>query len=254
MKASLRWFLERTVGTFIVRHIDLLAYVSPHLRTVYEDFGFHRRNTDLVIGDPVDFDRLAKTASITDYTERTSTKPPCTLFYSSRMSPGKGFDILLQGFSLVNNKDDFRLIIGGTGPEEHHVKQMIKELELDKWVTLTGWVSKDELFSLYNRADVFIQADWWKAGTSISLIYALAFGVPSILPGGGGLQWLAGNSALYFPYRHPASLAECIEAMASTSLRKRLSRMARNRTKAPDMDYQSLIENFRASLQALPVK
>jgi len=252
-KLKARWLVERIAGTWLASHVDAFAYVSPTLRRMYEDFGLPRRSADMVIGDPIDIAtlRIKGNVDTSSYNKRLKKVPPLTLLFSSRMSPGKGFDMFLKGFSLVRNKKDFKVILGGTGPEEKYVKQMTKDLKLEEFVTIPGWVSKEQLFKYYREADVFIQADWWPAGTSISLIYALAFGVPSILPGGGGLQWNAGKGALYFPYRDAEALARCIERMTDAELRSQLSANCAARLEEDDMNYPKLIAEFSNRLQAL---
>lgn len=257
IKQAIRRSLERTLGMHLANRVDMYAFVSPTLRKMYEDFGMRHEARDMVIGDPINIQGLMNAGNVTEtsYPDRLKRTPPITLFFSSRMSPGKGFDMLLQGFARVKNKKDFRVILGGTGPEERYVRDMVGELGLKEYVTLTGWVSKEQLFAYYKEADVFIQADWWPAGTSISLIYALAFGVPSILPGGGGLEWNAGKSALYFPYRDPDALARRIEEMGSDHvLRAELSAQCYARLKENDMDYPARIKEFAARLKAVAGK
>ncbi len=109
------------------------------------------------------------------------------------------------------------MVLGGSGPEEPQVRDMIKQYGLEKHVILTGWMSKAELYQWHKEADIFIQADWRPEGTSVSLLYAMAFGIPSILPGNTGLAWIAGESALYFPYRDTNVLAEKIEELGAHS-------------------------------------
>lgn len=254
LKQSLRRSLERTVGIPLANRVDMFAFVSPTLRTMYEDFGVRHGSLDIVVGDPIDIAQIRSTGNVTEqsYQSRIKRAPPLTIFFSSRMSPGKGFDMLLQGFARVKNQDDFHVILGGTGPEEKHVQKMVRDLGLEKYVTLPGWVTKEQLMAYYREADMFIQADWWPAGTSISLLYALAFGVPSILPGGGGLQWNAGESALYFPYRDPDALARRIEEMgANPDLRARLSACCNERLSQSDVDYPARIAEMAKHLKAL---
>ena len=227
--------------------IDLFAFVSPTMRKMYEDFGLHSGERGLVIGDPINIKKIIaeNKINVDSYRLRNKKAEPVTLFFSSRMSPGKGFDILLAGFAKVRNKKNFRLILGGAGPEESQVKQMVIDLGLQEYVTLPGWVTKEHLFRYYQEADIFIQADWWPAGTSISLLYAMAFGVPSILPGGGGLQWQAKNSALYFKYRDTDDLARKIEQLGSDyELRAELSRQCYVRLSEDDLNYRKKIEEL----------
>ena len=200
MKRGLRYVVERYIGMFLANGIDLTTFISPFFQQAYEDFGLRKKSNSLVIGDPIDWRGIMKNNSISSefYCARNKIRQPITLFYSSRMAAGKGFDVLLKGFSEIKKKENFRLVLGGNGPEEKKVRAMIQDLQLTPYVDLLGWVSKERLYELHKTVDIFIQADWMPIGTSISLVYAMAFGIPSILPAGGGLAWMAGDCALYF--------------------------------------------------------
>ena len=254
IKRALRFNIEKYIGMVLANNVDIYAFVSPTLRKMYENFGIRHIDGDIIIGDPIDFAHIMREGKVakTSYRDRLKRSGPYLLFFSSRMSPGKGFDMFLQGFARVKNKDDFRVILGGTGPEALEVAKMVKSLNLEKYVTLPGWVDKDQLYAYYREADVFIQADWWVEGTSISLLYALAFGVPSILPGGGGLQWNAGEGALYFPYRDPDLLARRIEELAANpDLRAKLSENCYERLTKDDMNYPALIADFGKRMEQI---
>ncbi|MFH1704549.1 MAG: glycosyltransferase [Patescibacteria group bacterium] len=254
LKKKIRWLIERYIGMFLANGVDIFTTVSPTFRAEYEKFGL--KKGALVIGDPLDYKRIMHNAAIDQehYIKRNKQTGPLTIFYSSRMAPAKGFDMLLTGLSYVRNKDKFRIVLGGTGPEEPYVKDMIRELKLEKYVELVGWTPKDKLYELYKQADIFIQADWMFFGTSMSLLYAMAFGVPSILPGGGGLEWNAQDSAIYFRYRDPIDLAVKIEILgADRELRARLSRNCYKRIFSDEMDYEKQITRVHQAMQDLLV-
>ncbi|MDO8667858.1 MAG: glycosyltransferase family 4 protein [bacterium] len=251
-KGKIRWWLEKYVGMRLANSLDYFAFVSPALMAMYKEFGIRNNHKCLVLGDPVDIKKIMEENKITpnSYRLRNKKTGSINLFFSSRMSPGKGFDILLAGFSKIKNKENFRLILGGSGPEEKQVRKMVEDLGLQKYVTIPGWVTKEQLYRYYSEADIFIQADWWLAGTSISLYYAMAFGVPSILPGGGGLEWQAKNSALYFKRRDLNDLANKIEQLAGDyELRAELSRQCYERLNEDEMNYKENIAELNRRME-----
>lgn len=252
-KKTIRWYLEKYIGMPIANGIDLRSFISPMYKALYENFGM-RKDNNLVIGDPLDFKKIMKSAGILEdsYRKRNKRNGPIIIFYSSRMAPGKGFDILLTGFSKVKNKKNFHLILGGSGPEELLVRKMIKDLKLEAYVELPGWVSKEKLYELYKKADIFIQADWRFEGTSMSLLYAMAFGVPSILPGGGGLEWNAKKSALYFKYKDFDDLARKIEQLGDDyKLREELSRQCYVRIAEDEINCEKQVGRLNKRMEQL---
>ena len=175
---------------------------------------------------------------------------PITLFYSSRMAPGKGFDLLLTAFSKLKHKENFHLILGGTGPEKNAIKQMISDFGLDSYVEMPGWVTRERLLEMHKEVDIFVQAHWRTDNTSISLSYAMAFGLPSILPGGGGLEWVAKKSALYFKDEDTDDLAAKIEQLGnSADLRAELSRNCYKRLAEDEMNAEWQVKRWDKAMK-----
>ena len=254
LKQNIRWYIEKYIGMPIASRIDIRSFISPNYQKMYEDFGLSRSHDNMVIGDPMDFGKIIDQAGITkvSYIARNKRNGVLNIFYSSRMVPGKGFDILLTGFSKVKNKEKFRLIIGGDGPEEKLIQQMIVRLNLSRHVESPGWLSQEKLIDYLKKADIFIQADWRLEGTSMSLLRAMAFGIPSILPAGGGLEWNAKNSALYFKYKDCVDLANKIEQLGSDyELREELSRQCYVRLSEDEMNYEKNIEKLYEQMKKI---
>lgn len=252
LRRNTRWLLERYIGMPLANGIDLRLHISPTFKAAYESFGM--KPDGMVLGDPIDIQKIMRDGGVTEtsYRERNKKEGPITLFYSSRMVAGKGFDVLLAGFARVQDKSRYKLILGGSGPEEPCVRKMIHDNHLESFVELTGWMSKDELYRRYHEADIFIQADWLPYGTSISLLYAMAFGVPSIVFGNSGLEWLAGKSALTFRWRDPDDLARAIERLGTDpTLRASLSQECYRRLADDELNYRVRLERVHDAMRAI---
>lgn len=254
IKKKIRWLAEKYIGMPLANNIDVFAFVSPNLKAVYEDFGLRRDQNTFVIGDLIGFQKIMRENGISEdsYLKRNKRIGPFNLFFSSRMIRGKGFDLLLHGFSRVKNKENFKLILTGTGPESEALKKMAKDLGIEKYVEFPGWVTWERLLQYQKEMDIFVQVGWKPEGTSISQLYAMAFGVPSILPGGGGLEWQAGNTALYVKNGDHEELARAIEKLAGNyDLRAELSRNCYKHIKEDRMNYQKQIPIWLAKLKSL---
>lgn len=252
IKKSIRRLIEKYIGMSLANRIDIFSFTNPILKDEYEDFGLRRDSRTMIIGDPIDFEKSMKENMITpdSYIQRNKKKTPIILFYSSRMAPGKGFDLLLRAFAEIKHKENFKLILGGSGPEENLVKKMIQDFCLVPYVELLGWVSREKLFQFYKEADIFIQARWRHDLTSISLIYAMIFGLPSIVPGGGGLEWDARHSALYFVDNDYKDLARKIELLGNDAdLRATLSQNAYTRLFEDEMNPQKQIARVHYAMR-----
>ncbi|MDO8667878.1 MAG: glycosyltransferase family 4 protein [bacterium] len=254
LKKKLRRQIEKYFFMPIAGKLDILLYTNPVLKEAYEDFGMRKDPQALIIGDPIDYQKIYRENHILpdDYLRRNKKKGPITLFYSSRMAPGKGFDLLLTAFSKLKHKENFRLILGGTGPEKNAIKQMISDFKLDPYIEMTGWVTRERLLQRHKEVDIFVQAHWRTDNTSISLSYAMAFGLPSILPGGGGLEWVAKKSALYFRDEDTDDLAAKIEQLGNNSdLRAELSRNCHKRLAEDEMSHKKQVGRLYERMRQL---
>ncbi len=247
VKRSLRRLLESTIGMHLARAIDLRAFISPMYQTMYERFGLTNNGHHFVLGDPIDFPKMMGENGITatSYKERLKTKGPLMLFYSSRMVAGKGFDLLLAGFARVKNKENYKLVLGGSGPEEEKIHRLAKELNIEKYVEFPGWLTKEQLYENYKKADIFIQVGWRPEGTSMSLLYAIAFGLPSIVPSESGMAWQAQKSALTVENGNHEALARAIERLGEDpKLREELSHNCYIRINEEQLDHRKIIARW----------
>jgi GalNAc-alpha-(1->4)-GalNAc-alpha-(1->3)-diNAcBac-PP-undecaprenol alpha-1,4-N-acetyl-D-galactosaminyltransferase len=94
-----------------------------------------------------------------------------------RLSYEKGFDLLLRGFEQVAGQySEWRVVIGGEGPERAALEQLAAGLGLDGRVEFPGVVDATELLA---RAGVFVLPSRFE-GFPNALLEAMAMGVPSI--------------------------------------------------------------------------
>lgn len=255
IKKIIRFYIEKYILMPIANSIDLVLFTNPFLHKTYKNFGLrHGDDSVLIFGDSVDRDKYMKEQGITtnSYIKRNKISGKLNIFYSSRMVPGKGFDLLIKAFSKVKNKDRFKLILGGAGPEEPVIRKMVKELGLEPHVEFPGWVAREEIYNSYKKADIFVQPRWRRDLTSMSLIDAMIFGVPVIAPGGGGLQWDAKDGALYFKDGDADSLAQKIEQLGSSSeLRVKLSRACYTRLAENEMRHEWQAEQWSNKMKEI---
>ena len=254
VRRGIRWILERTFGMYLARSLDLREFISPMYRRMYENFGLTCRDNCMVLPDPIDLRAIMRENGITEYSyrERLKRDGRLTIFFSSRMAPAKGFDLILAGFSRLKNKDKYHLILGGDGPEEGEIKRLAEELGIMRHIEFPGWTPKEKLYEYYKKADMFVQVGWREEGTSVSLLYALAFGLPSIVRRGSGIAWQAGDAALPVTHGDREALAQAIERLGEDpDLRAHLSRMCYERLFADELNYEKNISQWLRAMDAI---
>ncbi|MDA3918438.1 MAG: glycosyltransferase family 4 protein [Deltaproteobacteria bacterium] len=103
----------------------------------------------------------------------------------SRLINRKGIDHVLAALAALKDKD-IELLIVGIGNYENTLKKMCSELKLNDCVTFYGYCLREQLFKLYNKADVFILPS---LAESFGLVFteAMACGLPVIGGRTGGV-------------------------------------------------------------------
>jgi glycosyltransferase involved in cell wall biosynthesis len=143
-----------------------------------------------VLPNPVDLDEIRSSVCLNPTLQtalRSSTNP--VLLALGRLSPEKGFDLLLRAFASVRREfPNVRVLIAGTGPEEVKLKAHCRALTLDSAVRFAGPV--DRPWTLFTEATLFVLPSRHE-GMPNALLEAAAGGLPIVtLPASGGIVGL----------------------------------------------------------------
>ncbi len=208
IKKALRLAIEHKIGVPIANRCNAFIFNTPHVQEIYRTFGFDTKRST-VIEDFVDTQSTITKYSITNETIalQQKTSGVITLFSTGRMLPEKGFDIIVRAFALLPNKEKYHVILSGGGPDKERIEKLIKEMRLEEYFTLPGWVDKETLAHYFLTSQIFIFPKWWIEYGSALLTEALAFGLPCIIPGGGALEWLTESNSPVFKNDDPKELA-----------------------------------------------
>lgn len=125
------------------------------------------------------------------------------VFISTRSwEPLYAVDVLVRAFAQVReHRPSARLILLGDGSMEGEIRQMIDDLRLADLVHAPGRASYDLLPDYFRSADAYVSAAV-SDGTSISLLEAMACGLPVVVSNSfGNLEWVREgvNGALAAP-------------------------------------------------------
>lgn len=97
-----------------------------------------------------------------------------------RLMPPKRVDEMIRIANEVRQRHpELQLVIVGHGYERPKLEQVISELDAQDWVRLAGFVSDEDLVSLYRRAWVVSSASMAE-GWGMSLTEAAACGTPAV--------------------------------------------------------------------------
>ena len=111
----------------------------------------------------------------------------------SRLMARKGQDELIRALPKIHQTaPNASLIIVGDGPYRKDIERLVKKLELENFVHLTGKVSQTELSKWYAAGDIFAMpcrtrmGGWDVEGLGIVFLEGSATGLPVIVGDSGG--------------------------------------------------------------------
>lgn len=147
-----------------------------------------------------------------------------------RLSPEKGFDLLIQALKTLTEKfSDIRLVIVGEGGERKNLEALASELGLEERVLLPGY--RDRAYRLMPYFKVFAISSHTE-GLPICLLESMQCGVPVIATRVGSIPEVLeeGRSGILVNPGSAEALAEGIESMLKdSSMSRSIAERARER-------------------------
>lgn len=152
--------------------------------------------------------------------------------YVGRLKEIKGVEYAIRAFaSVVAQIPAARFVIVGDGVERTHLEALIQELAIADAVQLRGWVSgSDELYRLYEEAQVVLIPSVWPENLPTVCIEAMAIGRPVVGTRTGGIPELIedGVTGFIVPMRDADALAaSVIRVLQDEPLRTQMGECAR---------------------------
>jgi glycosyltransferase involved in cell wall biosynthesis len=107
----------------------------------------------------------------------------------------------LEAFNIFNNITGYKYQLVITSIDYKELKttniiDKIKELNLEKYVIITGYVSDDDMVLLYNCAGVFLFPSIWE-GFGLQVLESFASGCPVITSDNTSLKEIAKDAAIF---------------------------------------------------------
>lgn len=139
------------------------------------------------------------------------------LMYVGNLKPHKNLEKLMEAFSLIENKENYRLLLVGKAFEAYNIlEEREKQLGIEKYVIRTGIVTKEQLIDLYNLTDLFVFPSLYE-GFGLPILEALACGTKVICSNTSSIPEVGGEVVEYFdPYN-----AEEIKQKIDVALNKK---------------------------------
>jgi glycosyltransferase involved in cell wall biosynthesis len=173
-----------------------------------------------------------------DMSAGSTTSRPLTIGFLARFVPEKGLHLLVDAFIHLHRSGEFpdlRLVAGGYVSRAYKtyidgIRKTIKDSGLADRIQLLGTLERPEKLNFFKQIDVFSVPAPYREPKGISILEALASGVPVVQPNHGAYpEWVnATQGGLLHRPNDSVDLAEKLATLLhDANLRKRLGQQGR---------------------------
>ena len=153
-----------------------------------------------------------------------SIKRPYIIYTSRLADSSKSHIELIKAFNIFKKKTGLshRLVIAGAeGTATEIVRKEVIHSHYSSDILLTGYFPHDTLNKLYCASDLCVFPSR-NEGSGLSVLEAIASGVPVACSNEGALKEIVKDAVLYFDSSSPTDIAEKIEKLVNTKENTRL--------------------------------
>lgn len=187
---------------------DAIVVPSGFLETVFAQRGYSTE----IVPNIIDLSRFV--ARPVNEKEDCQTKHSASphIVVTRNLEPIYDNATAIRAFRIVKNAfSKARLTVAGAGPERQMLENLVTELDLQEAVCFTGRIDNEAIAALYQNADLMVNASLVD-NMPISILEALASGVPVVSTDAGGIPYLVenGKTALLVPKKDVVAMAEAM--------------------------------------------
>lgn len=174
------------------------------------------------------------------------------ILFLGRLEEKKGIFDLVRAFAIVHQHlPDARLVLGGDG-EHDKVRALARELGVEQWISLPGWVAGREKADLLARAAVFVLPSHAEQ-MPMTILEAMSFGTPVIATNVGAIPDMLehGKSDCIVSVGQTAALAASILSIMTDNIRRDTLAMQGLARVKSEYIVESVINRLRRRYQEL---
>lgn len=175
--------LNRIFNRFLFKHCNVIPVsLSKEVQnSVINEYGIDAKDTPVVLNG-VPLDNCHRKHDYSSYKK---------ILHVGRFSPAKNHESLVKAVTtIVKNGYDVELYLFGQGELEESIKELVKNLHMDKNIIFCGLT--DDVYSVMQKCDIFVLPSLYE-GIPMTLIEAMGTGMPILTSNVGGIPDMIEN-------------------------------------------------------------
>ena len=256
MHSNQKNFLSNKKGKFfyvpLIRRMQRVCYkvvaISEFVKKTGMDTFMLESNKIEVIYNGIDCKKF-------EIQTKTNGKNEMNLIFVGRLIREKGVQFLIRAISQLSQNTKVHLHIVGYGPMYEELKELSEELHVDKRIVF--WGKRMNIQEFLERAIFFVHPAICEEGFGITLVEAMAAGVPCIAYDGGAIPEIIDHNVNGFLVEKGSveKLTEQIEQAYDLYTDGQYEKMSRAAVeKAKMFDIRSMVQKLEALYSEEAVK
>jgi L-malate glycosyltransferase len=216
-----RIILSKYHISILSRHFRCIVAVSENIRNNFiQEYGFKKDRVTIIYNG----------TDIPNFHESNMERNNFVIGSAGRLFPIKDYPLMVEiSREILLQTNKIRFELAGEGPEKERILGLIHEYKIEKAFTLTGFF--DNIRNFYEGLDLYINTSLHE-GIPMSILEAMAHGLPIIAPNVGGLKEILNNGCQGYlvDNRNPKVFAEkCIKLYRNRELLLEMGKLSRDR-------------------------
>lgn len=176
--------ISKITAVWAAKQADVLVLTSKAMKGELLKYSSFNNDKIKIIPNPLPIDEIQNKAKELSGHEWLDNKEAPVVLAVGRLNYQKNFESLIKAFAELRKQKESRLVILGEGEERANLEALIKELNVQDFISMPGFSSNP--YSFMSRCDVFVLPSRWEGFPNV-LVEAMVCGtqvVATDCPGG----------------------------------------------------------------------
>jgi len=175
---AIKQLLNHVTRQLSISYADKIFTVSEAgLKSALEEYRFDRQKCSII------YNGISKMFIEAGLNNTVFENSSIEILYAGRLVSIKGVDVLIDALAMLNERYSFHLSVLGDGDERVNLEKQAKDRRID----CTFFGSQTDIVEYYRKADIFVYPSIVQEIFGISIVEAMAFGIPCIANRVGGI-------------------------------------------------------------------